>query len=212
MAMRSAGIASVAALMALLLVVSAEAGSKPQVVFKKDGIRVKAKKGRSNIVWLAVVRDRPNDVARVRVPKGTVVANDFGDADVTLEKAHELRGIWLVADVDEGAAGFVSPALQTSNPGVISVDARKGLNGVAVTAPDVVVMFVRPRVGAWTFSVTDGSPADGDRAQNGVVVVPLSSLVSFEGKKKPPAVTEPGDLVLAVDRRWMRVGEVEVMP
>jgi hypothetical protein len=202
--------AILAALCMLADVVSAAApGRPPSVAFDGNGLMVDGVKPGTGIAWISVVRDRPKDVARVRSFFGTTTVPPSGKVQLPALDA-QANGLWFLADVQSGAAVHAAPPALAGTVGEVAVEAAAGRDMVAIIAPVARVLYVRPGRGAWTFIAHDGSPADADGTSNGVVTMALASMTAVRGDAGPPERSEAGDVVLAIDSRWMRMGRAEV--
>ncbi len=72
------------------------------------------------------------------------------------------------------------------------------------------ILFVRPPAGAWAFDATDGSDLDADGRTDGQVTVHLSKLQPLHGSRPAADGIATGDVILVVDPRRIRSGEVVV--
>lgn len=200
---------SAVALLAVATVASA-GDPPPRVSFDADGVLVAGVRPGASIAWLSMTRDRPNDVSRVQSDLGIFVATPSGNGRIPASRAEHARAIWLVADTETAAATHARPASYIPAVSDVEIRAETAKPTIAFTAPAITLLYVRGRGGAWTYNATDGSPADADGVQNGVVTVTLADMVAVRGNAKPPSDTRVGDVVLVIDSRWMRSGKAEV--
>jgi len=191
---------------------AAAAGPPPHVTFDHEGLVIAGSKPGVDVAWISVVRDRPKDVGRVITSFGAVKVPASGAARVAAHRPEAARGLWIVADTDTGAAAHAAPPGQTVTRADVTIEARAEGPTVSIQAPVARVLYVRPGRGAWTLLAHDGSPADVDGLQNGVIVAALDAMAAVRGNAKPPDALAAGDVILAVDVRWMRAGKLEVAP
>jgi hypothetical protein len=192
----------------LSLGLSATAGP-PAISFDDEGAHLHGKPG-ARLAWLSVVHEQRGPLMGVRSPRGLAVLTAAGTARVEMKKARGARAIWLVADLEDGGAVQVTPPGYSISRIPVKVAAPMGRTAFTVTAPVARVLYLRPGSGAWAFSGVEGTSTDADGAEDAIITVSLASLQSLQGNDPPPAVTEPGDVILVIDSRWMRIGRAGV--
>jgi len=127
-----------------------------------------------------------------------------------------LRSVFIAVDetsgeyVVGGAPGF--PLI--SNP--ISTDVlRKDANGeiasMFVDTPRLVLLLVRPGVGAWQLKSFDGGPLDHDGAANGHQQLAFEDAQTLDGKDKAPKNLKADDVVVAIEPGHLDVSIVRVV-
>ena len=183
--------------------------ASPVVSFDDEGAHLQGKPG-AKVAWLSVVHEQRGPLMSVRSPRGLAVLTAAGTARVEMKKARAARAIWLVADLEDGGAVQVTPPGYSISHIPVKVAAPMGRTAFTVTAPVARVLYVRPGSGAWVFSGVEGTSTDADGAEDAIITVALTSLQSLQGNDPPPGVTEPGDVILVIDSRWMRIGRAGV--
>ena len=187
-------------------------GTPPSVAFGRSGVTVAGLKPGTRLAWLGMIREPRKHRSATRIVRGFAPATPGSSFSIDYENADTSRSLWVVADVDNGSAVQAKPAASIVSQHAIPIQAVAGKSAITVGSSAVEVLYVRPHGGAWTFSVADGGGRDGDRLQNGTIVVPLASLTALKGNPHPPSTVESGDLVLVLDPDLMRSAAVEVQP
>jgi hypothetical protein len=185
-------------------------GPPPHVTFDAEGVSISGVRPGAQVAWMTYERDRPRQTSRVRSFYGIAPATPAGAARVSKQDADKARGVWFFVDTETGAFTHAVPPGSHPEPGEIAMQAAAGERHVSIKAPVARVLYVRAGRGAWTAMAHDGSPADADGVQNGVVMIALGSMTAMRGNAPPPEQAEAGDVAVAIDARWMRTGKVEV--
>jgi hypothetical protein len=184
----------------------------PKVEFGPNGVTVGEVRPGTRVAWMAMLRDRRGYQTRVRIRRGFGPATPNSAFAIAQEAADTTRGMWVVADVDAGTSVHAASPVMTTSGRPIRVRAGAGAAVVEIDSFAVEVLYVRPRGGAWTYSVLDGGGRDADQRQNGTIVMPLEALAPLKGNPHAPAATAAGDLILIIDPRGVRSASVEVTP
>jgi len=183
---------------------------KPELKFGRGGVAVTGVKPGTKIAWIAMIREPRAYHSEVVVLRGYGPARPDATFEIAREAADQDRGIWAVADVDAGTAiSALTPEMKASKQPIV-VHAEAGQSVVTFASAGVDLLYVRPKRGAWAFTVSDGGTRDGDGEVNGSIAMPLASLRPFKGNPHPPESVEAGDLLLVIDRRGLRTAVVEV--
>jgi hypothetical protein len=185
--------------------------SKPlQLEFGGGGVSVRGAIQGSRLAWMGMIRVPHTFHTEVRILHGFGEAVPENELVVSVEQADTSRGMWAFADVDHGAAAHAnSPTMRTSGR-AIEIHAVEGGDRVEIKSAAVEILYVRPRIGAWRFSVADGGGLDADLLPNGTIVMPLASMTALGGNPQVPASIQEGDLILVIDPRGLRSTSMEV--
>ena len=128
-------------------------------------------------------------------------------------------GLWILADLTDGKISAGNPEglapLPSAFPRAMFLRDANGRYSHVVfeRAGSWDLMWVRPGVGAWFYSVTDNSRNDLDGAQNGRIVFNTASMAGVGANAvPPPAGVEAGDSFVAMEwqfQEWFgdRVGD-----
>jgi hypothetical protein len=199
------------AVLALLFTIPIHlSAGKPNVEFGPDGVTFLDVQPGTRVAWISLTRTRVASHTELRIDRGIEVARPSKSAVVTRAGADQSRSIWAVASVDEDLAGTaVAPGYSVS-PSPIEVNAAAGAATIAVVSPEVELMYVRPKGGAWFISATDGGVGDTDLQQNTVITISLQSLERVQGNPHPPASTAVGDVILMINPRSNRTSVMKV--
>lgn len=146
----------------------------------------------------------------VVVPRGEDVADGQGRARISHPHADVFPALWVIAAIDDGEVVYATSPGYSISATAVEITAVAESVTFAVKAPVGKLLYVRPGVGAWTFTGKDGGRGDADVTQNGRIEVALTSLMAERGNRPPPETTLSGDVIVAIDSRWMRVGQVKV--
>jgi hypothetical protein len=184
----------------------------PKVSFDADGVTIGEVEPGDRVAWISVELENPVGMSKFTVRKGLDAGNAGRAVAVKSKNANRALAVWLIAQIDGDGIGWVSPPQYQPSAHRVAITAAAGAPSIGVRAAAIELMYVRPGGGAWTFRADDGSALDGDRVQNGTVVVALQSLEAFRGNAAPPASVQGGDAILVVDRQRMKVGQLEVQP
>ena len=197
------------AVLVAIIVSLAAAATPPSVTFDDEGADVISRPG-SKVAWLTVAREQAGAIQRVTSLRGHAAVSPAGRLRVQMKKAATARALWLVVNVDDGHAAQIAPPRYAISHTPVPIAAVEGRSSFSVTAPLAKVLYVRPGVGAWAFSGAEGRTGDADGQENGVIAVSLTALEAIQGNDRPPTTIEPGDVILAIDSRWMRAGRMVV--
>lgn len=192
------------------LVFAASKATPPTVDFARSGVTIGGYKPGTKLAWMALVREPTKGYWATRIIRGFGPITPNSTFAIEHPEADLKRSIWMIADVDAGTGRHAkSPTMAHSSRGIV-IRATPGAAVIQVDSSAIELMYVRPRFGAWSFSVADGGTRDADLSQNGQIVIPLQSLISYQGNPHPPATVETGDLLLVIDPNGMRTATLEV--
>lgn len=130
--------------------------------------------------------------------------NADGRVEFTPEIAVPLRSVWVAVDHSTGnaAAGAHSgfPLILGEIPATTFRRDAEGL--VAQLEREIrrlIVLVVRPGVGAWTIFARDGDERDTDRTPNGRVAISVRDARRVDGTEPAPGRLRSGDIVVTID-------------
>ncbi|HYC87847.1 MAG TPA: hypothetical protein VEO54_01445, partial [Thermoanaerobaculia bacterium] len=128
-------------------------GTPPSVAFGRSGVTVAGLKPGTRLAWLAMVREPRRHYAATRIVRGFAPATPGSSFAIDYENADTSRSLWVVADVDNGVTAEAKPAGTIVSQHAIPIQAAAGKSAITIASGTVEVLYVRPRGGAWTFSV-----------------------------------------------------------
>lgn len=122
--------------------------------------------------------------------------------------------LWVVVDVTSGQLSTLAPegyqvrTIEGSGRGIGRV-----LGRLEVSREDLLVLAVRPGLGAWSLAVSDGGPEDDDGEHDGRTAARLAALQPLGDSPLAPASGfEPGDVVASIDARTMSLATLRIAP
>jgi len=165
-------------------------------------------------VVVSVWRERVLDAA-TRVTRIQEVVEDFdGDGVAVLLTGAPIptSSLWIAVELTTGDAAVVAPGgYRLRTIGTDPRQFRRGLARIAVERTDLEVLAVRPGVGAWYQSVSDGGDNDDDGEADGTVTPALASLQALgDSPPIPLGGFETGDILAAIDVRAMELLAVRI--
>ncbi len=178
---------------------------EPSVTFPPTGPVSSVTVG-GQLILLGASKEYDDGVRRL-VRSEAALADTDQDGSVSLELEQEAspQSAWIAVDLESGGYAVDGPdeSLLTSTPldGSAVQPASEGSGDELVIEGRwfLHVLLVRPKVGAWVASVTDGGVDDLDGIGDGIVHFPLERLEPLDGS---PALDSPtvatGDVLLAV--------------
>lgn len=199
--MRARFVFALAALCASPLVA---APLEPSVTFSPTGPVASVTAG-GQLILLGVSKEYDDGVRRLVRSEAALTDTDL-DGSVSLELAQEAspQSAWIAVDLESGGYAVDGPdeSLLTNTPlgGDAVQQLLEGGDELVIEGRWFLhVLLVRPTVGAWLASVTDGGVDDLDGIGDGIVHFPLERLEPLDGS---PALDSPsvatGDVLLAV--------------
>lgn len=192
------------------LAVTAFAGDGPEAAFGRDGITLSGLTAGSKIAWIGFVVEPRGYHVRARIVRGFAPSSGRTTISIPELRADETRGLWAIMDVTTGKGLHARAPRAIESRRLLNVEAIAGRPDIVVHAAAIELLYVRPPAHAWYYSVADGGDLDGDRQQNGVIVVPLRLLQPFQGNPHPPEAATKGDVLLVIDPWSRRTGTLEV--
>lgn len=160
--------------------------------------------------WFSISREAYDYGVTVRQREGIALDRD-GDGlePVELDRKLSASSVWAAVDLESGTYSVAQPDGEPVDLLSVVGTPRTAESRIEFLDHDYLYVFlVRPRVGAWWARVQDGGPMDGDSESNRRIEVELSGfepLAPTFGIAAPPALTAPGDVVVALDPHSLNV-------
>jgi hypothetical protein len=180
----------------------------PVVTLEAQALVVSGLVAGSEVVYFSVAREVTTYAANVVRREGRVKDDDLdGTVRVEVDPAVPWRSIWVVVEL---ATGRVIPATPegyplrelATNGGFVSAPAGS-FTHLGAVGDLSHVMVVRPGLGAWVASLTDGATSDEDGGGNQTIVSGLDVLEPVAAGPPPPLELLPGDRVIEIDSSAM---------
>jgi hypothetical protein len=134
----------------------------------------------------------------------TADAGGAGSVQLDLGKPVPPQSFWFAVDLATGqfAAGAPAgyPLRQLDLPGGAVAAAA---NRIELPRRLVIILCVRPGLGAWTLRVGDGGPGDADGVVDGTVRVDLAQLTALGSTPRALQALVAKDVLLVVDQDRM---------
>lgn len=184
---------------------------QPDIRFGPGGVTMLNVEPGTQVAWMSLTRTRSENHSVVRIDRGIQVATSARKADVARPGADQSRSLWVMAaiDRDDLAGSAISPKYSIS-PDPVPIAAATGSATLVVASPEIELMYVRPRRGAWFISATDGARGDVDRTPDAAITIALESFEKVQGNPHPPETIAAGDLILVIDPRSNRTAIIRV--
>ena len=74
------------------------------------------------------------------------------------------------------------------------------------------LLLVRPIIGAWAVSLSDGGALDQDGANDGTLVSSLDQMQAIDGTAPPPEEYAAGDILVMIDPQQLEFYAVRISP
>lgn len=172
-------------------------------------VPARAKAG-ARVAWLAIAHTRVHEHLESQQTAGIAVAAADGNIGITPPAAGARRLVVSIIDLDEGTAGRAVPETLPHPEERLLIAATAGQSSVVIEAGEIYIVYARKRGHAWTRHAHDGGSRDADGMSNGRIEITLASLQSLVGQVPPPATIESGDVLIVLDARTLRGGELVV--
>lgn len=189
---------------ALLVAVSTfPAHAAPAVALESQAVVITGLTPGGEVVYFSVSREPFGYVSAVVRREGRERDVDLdGAIRIELEQPITRRSIWVVAELSTGVVSTVTPEgypLVTSPGGGLALSVEGAFTRLGANAMRSHVLVVRPTVGAWVATLTDGSTADEDGGGNRTIVTGLAELQAVATGPPPPLELSPGDRIVEID-------------
>lgn len=183
----------------------AQALAGQTVTFTDAEVRISELSPGARLAWVALAHEPQAFMTRF-VTRDGVAEDQDGDGIATIPFVFPLRTVLAAVDIDTGShiiaspAGFTSLALQPAERFGRARGMRPSLDFLELERNEVEVLVVRPRVGAWRLLSFEGSPADADAVNDGVLTVRFADLQPLAAPEEGvPGTLKPNDVVIAID-------------
>lgn len=195
----------------VVLLCCASAVAQPSITFETHGASVAGIGPGSKAMLFALLHEQPAYNLQI-TGISELLRDEDRDGVVRRPLGRAVPGtsVWIAADVAQGSVAAASPRPERFRRGPLGAGVirpaadRKEARLVAVRE-FVAFIVVRPRVGAWSVIVDDGTTSDGDLLDDGNATALLSKLRPLGDSPPPPAALTPGDTVVAIDLRTLEV-------
>ena len=194
-------------LLTLLLTGSAlgapKAGDPIRVSFDGDTVRAADVSSGGDVIVFACTIGRYSGMRKLgRHVEVVRDADGDGVVSLTIQNLSEVASVWAIVDFDTGRyalaapGGFAPRAMDIPEHGW-----RGGSEHFELRRNYLEMLVVRPGVGAWTQSLSEGGSNDDDRQLNTVLRMRLANMQRLHGHDGPPRppVIVPRDLLLIID-------------
>jgi hypothetical protein len=201
--MRASAMVAVVAMGCALLALPVSAQLRVQA--QGDQLVVNGLTPGGEVAVMAVAYEWPRVILHVSTPflRGQ---DDDGDGSASVAYGGTIpRGTVLAtADLSAGAVSLTTvegaqPLVRTDRTVTLASLPDLKVQGLEVQGRFVVIMVVRPGVGAWQAVAGDGGRSDADGVSDGKVLVAPASLSRWIGTTGPPAEFQDGDVVVAFE-------------
>lgn len=189
----------------LFLPVAVARADKPVLTVAGTSVRATAIKKGATIIWVGASVEPFNGNVRLwHVVKTT--RDEDGDRSVSIDHDVTPFSVFLAVEAESGdyaaimADGSLPPVLEDRSLGGAW---QRNAAYLDFEQSDVVVLLVRPDVGAWFANVSQGSYADGDGRHDGNLRVALRRMTPVYGSAPAPPLAESKDLLVAIDRHTL---------
>ncbi len=163
------------------------------------------------VAWFSVAREDTGSGSLIIRREEVTAAGKDGTARLDLDRSVPPRSLWAAVDLKTGDFTLATPAgyplRQAAFPaGAFRAAAGGGFDRALAPGREMVMLFVaRPTVGAWALTVWDGAPEDEDGPANHGISLAFTRMESVATSPGPPAILQPGDLVILMDPNAMEV-------
>jgi hypothetical protein len=183
---------------------------------RDNGVTVSGVTPGNEVVLFSCAKLRKIDVGIQLDTKGRIVRDEDKDGVVTLDGAVPLRSVWIAVDQKSGAIATgsredmplrVSPIADS----LYRKDAEGEIAALEKENPRLILLLVRPGLGAWLLQGRDGGKYDADGDANGRLKLAFESAEPVvDGKEKAPKHLKAGDVVATIDpgRLEITIGQV----
>jgi hypothetical protein len=193
-------------LIASTLMISRSAwADSPTIDFSGSGVTAGNVAPGTNVAWLGMVRERIDDLVRVRFVRGTAHATAQSTVSISEPDANASSSLWGIINVGSGENAASAAPLFGYASGEIAVHAPIGQSSIKIESPAVELLYVRPAVGVWSAGTGDGSDLDLDLEPNGVVELSLATLKPLGDSPAAPATVQQGDVLVLIDPQGIRL-------
>ncbi len=142
-----------------------------------------------------VTRRRTVEIRPLEARSGIVILD--------LDRPVAPDSVWIAVDLSTGEFATVAPSgppVQSDTFQGAGIGRAPGGNGtISDLRAQGEVLVARPGAGAWTLTLGDGSPEDGDGLVDGQIQAPLDQMAALPDGPPPPLDFVGGDTVVLID-------------
>jgi hypothetical protein len=161
--------------------------------------------------WIGIMRERPKWTTRV-VRRHGLERDEDGDGrvEIALDKAVAFHSVWVVVDLTSGDWDIAVPDGFPRKELSFPVDSFRQISAGIVdsfqdTRGDIEVLLVRPTVGAWRLSASEGGAHDGDGQSNLQLRAVFSQMRPVGESPTAPGHLSPGDVLVVIDPKSLEL-------
>jgi hypothetical protein len=194
-----------AAALSAPLFAAAQPAVNPTLSFEDRAVVASGMTPGGCVVWFAATREL-NQGALDWSHLEQLAADSGGAGSVRLDlgKPVPAQSIWFAVDLASGQFAVKAPEGYPLRPFDLPANAIPAtLNRIEIARRLLLVVLVRPGVGAWTLRVGDGGPGDADGVADGTVRADLAQLAPIGNSPSALQALSPSDVLLVVDQERM---------
>ncbi len=164
-----------------------------------------ASSAQGSVAFFGVSREVAFDdvVTRRSTAEILPLENRTGIISLDLGRPIAPDSVWIAVDLSTGEFATVAPNGPPAQSDTFSGGgigrAPGGSGAIFDVRAQAEVLVARPGTGAWTLTLGDGSPEDGDGLPDGKIEAPLDQMAPLGEAPAPPLDFAAGDTVALVD-------------
>lgn len=184
------------------------AAAQPSLTFEQNAVTANGLSSPSGVMLLRVSHE-PQGYGTTVVTDARLIEDADGDGTVTLQLERRVPpdSLWIAVDRASGAASVAAP-----RPDRIRHEKERAAFGQMqrlVRSGDVLmVVLLRPGVGAWVRNVQDSGVYDDDAAPDHKLELSIERLEPIGDSPGAPRTLTRDDVVFAIDPYTLRVIEL----
>jgi len=188
----------------------------PTVTFEKSAVAVTGATPLGRVIFFAeTLEDAGYTEITCAHRERIVVADGAGAARFNLGGDVAPSSVWAVIDAASGAYTVAAPPGQMLKalkvpPGLLKRGANGDLTGLDIPFEMASMLVVRPGGGAWRFFNAEGGPGDQPGHGKGRTASRITQFEPLLDKNDPPQKFAQGDLVIAIEPRFLFFFAVKV--
>jgi len=177
----------------------------PAVSFGDQTVIASGVTPKGQVVWFGVMRDPDHGTLEWSHDEEiTADQSGTGTVELNIGKPIALQSIWFAVDLATGQFAVNAP---TGYPlrqfDLPSTAIPAALNHLDIPRGLLIVVLIRPGIGAWTIRAGDGAAGDSDGTADGKVDIDLTQLVPIGSTPGALKAFSPKDTLLVVDQAQM---------
>ncbi|MGK2886968.1 MAG: hypothetical protein ACSLE8_19720 [Rhodococcus sp. (in: high G+C Gram-positive bacteria)] len=176
----------------------------PIVVFEPGALVISTAGPGEPVAVLGVNLVRRHGVARNERIKAIVTPDATGVARLQLDAPLSPFSRWAVVGLTTGGVCVVTPPGsplrgRTETPDEVRPGQAGLVDLLVTTRPNVELLVVSPKQGAWVLSSGDGYVSDADGKPNGQTTIRLDLLAPIDPSFQTLRTVKPGDVVVVIE-------------